>query len=389
MGRKYQIISGDGHVETPPEAFVKYVPKQWVDRAPRLINLPEGGEGWLIEGMPLLQNGQNITGGGPVRMGGASYYNEDGSPAEGAGDAKQRLREQDIDGVDAEVLFPPVFASRFIESIDDRNVYCSVVRAYNSFLAYDYCSVAPDRLIGNATLPVTGIDDALAELEFAHEAGLRSICFYQFPNGSGGPKPEDDRFWERCLELEMAISPHFGFGTAQAPYPGKSGTDTSGIVFASALAQRVGSHHPVYCIAQLMTSGVFDRFPEIKFYFAESNIAWLPWAMYTFDDNLDLFGPWYDVKMKMKPSEYIQKHCHFGIVRDPIGLAYHEMIPMDNVMFGSDFPHSVGSYPKSQKFLDEAFADIDPAIKRKVLLENPAAYYGLDLDADITETPAN
>ena len=33
-------------------------------------------------------------------------------------------------------------------------------------------------------------------------------------------------------------------------------------------------------------------------------------------------------------------------------------------------------------------ADLGPEIKRKVLLENPAAYYGLDLDADITETPA-
>ena len=138
MGRKYQVISGDGHVETPPEAFVKYVPKQWVDRAPKLIHLPSGGEGWLIEGMPLLQNGQNITGRGPVQMSGASYYNEDGSPAEGAGDANQRLREQDLDGIDAEVLFPPVFASRFIEAISDRDVYCSMVRAYNTFLAYDY-----------------------------------------------------------------------------------------------------------------------------------------------------------------------------------------------------------------------------------------------------------
>ena len=162
----------------------------------------------------------------------------------------------------------------------------------------------------------------------------------------------------------------------------------SAIVFAAALAQRVGSHHPVFCMAQLMTSGVFDRFPDIKFYFAESNIAWLPWAMFTLDDNLKLFGPSYGITMKMKPSEYIEKHCHFGIVRDPIGLAYHDRIPMDNVMFGSDFPHSVGSYPKSQEFIDEAFAVLGPEIKRKILLETPAAYYGLDLDADITETPA-
>jgi len=76
--------------------------------------------------------------------------------AEGAGDAAQRLREQDKDGLDAEVLFPPVFASRFIEGIKDPEVYGAMIRAYNTFLAHDYCAVAPDRLIGNATMPITG-----------------------------------------------------------------------------------------------------------------------------------------------------------------------------------------------------------------------------------------
>jgi predicted TIM-barrel fold metal-dependent hydrolase len=57
-------------------------------------------------------------------------------------------------------------------------------------------------------------------------------------------------------------------------------------------------------------------------------------------------------------------------------------------MFGSDFPHSVGTYPNSSKFLDECFDGVDASFRNKMLLENPAAYYGLDLDADITETPA-
>ena len=63
------------------------------------------------------------------------------------------------------------------------------------------------------------------------------------------------------------------------------------------------------------------------------------------------------------------------------------MIPMDNVMFGSDFPHSVGTYPNSKQFIDDAFAKLPEGMARKILLETPAAYYGLDLDADITETP--
>ena len=53
---------------------------------------------------------------------------------------------------------------------------------------------------------------------------------------------------------------------------------------------------------------------------------------------------------------------------------------------GTDFPHSVGSFPESQKFLDAAFAGKD-ALRRQVVLENPAKYFGLDLTKPITETP--
>ena len=72
--RHYQVISADGHVETPPDPWVRYVPEKWKDRAPRLIELPDGGEGWIVEGQPLLKNGQNITGRGPISFSAASYY---------------------------------------------------------------------------------------------------------------------------------------------------------------------------------------------------------------------------------------------------------------------------------------------------------------------------
>ena len=42
--------------------------------------------------------------------------------------------------------------------------------------------------------------------------GFQTVQLLNFPNGGGGPTPEDDRFWEKALELEMPLSPHFGFG---------------------------------------------------------------------------------------------------------------------------------------------------------------------------------
>jgi predicted TIM-barrel fold metal-dependent hydrolase len=389
MARYYKTISGDGHCETPP-VWVKYVPEKWRDRAPRLLRQEDGSDIWIIEGQDPMKNGQNITGRHPVSFSGASYYNADGSPAEGAGDAKQRLREQDEDGIDAEILFPPVFASRFLEGIKDRDVYKSMVRAYNQWLAEEYCAVAPDRLIGNSVTPVSDLEDAIAEVEFAHKAGLKSVAFYNFPNGSPFAAPEDDRFWEKCMELGIAISPHFGFG-AQSPPANTPGQSTANAPYASALVQRVSGVRPAYCIAQLMAAGVFDRFPDIKFYFAEANASWMPFVLWFMDDNHEIFSTAFNGRrMKMTPSEYVFKHIYTSMVRDPLAIEMidrgEDLIPVDNLMWGSDFPHSVGTFPTSMEYLDKTFSGKDE-LRKKICLDTPAAYYGLDVSKPITETP--
>ena len=78
-----------------------------------------------------------------MKFAGQSYFHDDGSRAEGAGDGVQRLQEQDEDGIDAEILFAPVFASRFIEKIPDRDAYMAMVQAYNTWLSEDYARPRP------------------------------------------------------------------------------------------------------------------------------------------------------------------------------------------------------------------------------------------------------
>ena len=79
-------------------------------------------------------------------------------------------------------------------------------------------------------------------------------------------------------------------------------------------------------------------------------------------------------RMKMTPSEYVAKHFHFSIIRDPLALDFTDKIPVDNLMWGSDFPHSVGSFPHSQDFIQSAFKGKE-SLKQRVLLDNPARYF--------------
>jgi len=389
MGRQYQVISGDGHLETPPD-FVAFVPEKFQDRAPKLIRLPDGGgDAWLVEGMPLAYASQNLKGRGVVRFKGQSYFNDDGSRTDGAGDGLQRLREQDEDGIDAELLYAPVFAVRFLEHIADKDAYLAMVQAYNTWLA-EYMSVAPDRLIGNALMPVSGIDDAIAELNRAHEMGFKSVQLVQFPNGGGAPKDRvDDAFWERALELDMALSPHMSFGGVINT--GGARHDTSSWPVEAGMTQHSPTA-PAPTMAQMIVNGTFDRIPELRFYFAEINAAIFPASLYYMDRDYLEYNSWFELELPKMPSQYMKDHGLYGMVREPLAVKIGQQLPNDMPLelfwWGSDFPHSVGTFPHSRKYIEETFADLSPELRHTLLLGNAAKHLHLDLDADITETPA-
>ena len=296
MERHYRVVSADGHLEVPPDGWLAHVPDEHRERAPRLVRLRTGGEGWVVEGMPMIHNGQNVAAGRPLKVLGGSYWDPDGTPVPGTGDGAQRLREQDRDGIDAEILFPPVFITRFIENIEDKDAYLAMVRAYNDFLAEDYCAVAPDRLVGNAVMPATGIDDAIGELKRAKDLGLRSVCLGPFPNGTGTPAPEDDRFWEAALELGMPLTAHATMGDRTHPLLVQSATGKFDLAL-SMMSRTIPP--PVMALVQMIVSGVFDRLPDLRIYLAETNASWMPGVFYMIDDSYGLFRHWYGVDLAM------------------------------------------------------------------------------------------
>jgi predicted TIM-barrel fold metal-dependent hydrolase len=253
-----------------------------------------------------------------------------------------------------------------------------MVQAWNTFLAEDYCSVAPDRLIAVGVMPVTGIDDAVAELKRCRQIGLKAVTFHQFPHGGGFARPEDDRFWSAALETNMALCPHVNFGERNPDWGGGA-RGTSGATVAAAMAMRCGSVAPTYALCQLIYNGVFDRFPTLQMYFAETNAGWMPSMFFFLDDNYAMLKDWY--------TEYIRKHCYFGIINDPVALRLRDHLPAERLMWGSDHPHSVCTFGHSREALANIFQGVPDSLKRRILLENPARFFSLDLQKPITETP--
>src|SRR5439155_26680088 len=156
---------------------------------------------------------------------------------------------------------------------------------YNEFLAEEYCTVAPDRLLAMPVIPSTGVDDAIAEMEYCAKAGLKGVALNSFPSGKGWPTPEDDRFWAAALDMNMPLTVHVGFIGREGPVfqykrqteEGGFGTDPVRLLtrFGGGVAQ-----NPI----QLIMAGVFDRFPKLRIYWAETMTGWLPYFYEQIDD---------------------------------------------------------------------------------------------------------
>ena len=54
-----------------------------------------------------------------------------------------------------------------------------------------------------------------------------------------------------------------------------------------------------------------------------------------------------------------------------------DLLAVDHLMWGSDFPHSVSSYPESRRWLDVIFDGVPAEVRRQVLVDNPVTFFGL------------
>jgi hypothetical protein len=169
MARPSLCISGDSHVVEAAEVF-NGLPERFGDGAPRMVYDPERGD--------VLQIGQNRT--FPVgRFGVAGHYANDPETQEmikmgygglrpGILDPIARLKDQEIDGLDAEVLLPSVMFG--VYPIADTEIVAATFANFNDWI-YNYASQAPKRLFPTACIPLQDIDKGIEELRRVKNMG--------------------------------------------------------------------------------------------------------------------------------------------------------------------------------------------------------------------------
>ena len=406
---KYDLISADSHINEHPDLWQTHLPEKFKSRGPRTVDTSNGGQGFTLEGQSEdpFQNGLALGATAVVYRSTKRYdrsefrrrfeeynlgYGKKGVRYEdilpGSFDPAARVEEQKEDGVDAEVFYnnPLIWAA--IKELDDRDLKLACFQAYNDWIS-EFNSYAPDRLFGGGLVPVTGIDDALAETRrCVEELGLKSVTMESYPNGSmEEPSPEDDRLWDYVQEAGIPIGVHIGFSFSQKGIQlfGQKGGLTRG------LGQTEGRPAPgietksekgnFYAILRrLLLNGVFERFPRLKFVGGEINCGWAPNYLYELDTRFR-HGLYPDAKLDMLPSEYFARNVFLTFLPDYFGVrARKDMVK--NIMWSSDFPHSVSNWPIDGEIARDQMIQNDVPDDEATLLlwKNCADLYGIEYD---------
>jgi predicted TIM-barrel fold metal-dependent hydrolase len=376
-----RLFSADSHLEISPERWTKRVPEKYRDRAPRVVKLPNGGDGVIVEGRPLYVVGLAIAG-KPYERHELSGINYEGS--EGAGSPEQRLKEQAQDGVDGEILFTSASNLTFWRGIKNDDAYLAVVHAYNAFLAEEYCGVSRDRLVAMGAIPTVSVDAAVKELQYCARAGLKGVMLNTFPSGKSCPSMEDDRFYAAALDLNMPLTVHVAMQLPEGPlfkYDKQPGEVAFGGNPIRVLT-RFGGDSGLNAV-QLLLSGVFDRYPKLKIYWAETQVGWLPYYYEQLDDVYKRSRHWMDRYFGLKPlqtepSQYFRAHFYWGFIYDRIGLRLRYEIGVDKIMWGNDFPHSAGDWPNSRRVIDDMCAGVPEEEKKRILGGNASGFFHLN-----------
>jgi len=308
----------------------------------------------------------------------------------GVADPDRHLKELALDGVVADIIFPdgsqqnaPPF--RCASGPGDKGANHKLqgigAWAYNRWLA-DFVSYAPKRIGGLALMTIHDIDEAVRQVTWAKEHGLRGVLL---PAGVGDlpfyHHPRYEPIWSVCEDLGMPIHTHVGSAT---PDYG----DLPGSLTIFATESMWFSHRPFWF---LLWGAVFERHPKLQMVFAEQGADWVPDLLQLLDFMYETYFAHEQKRLSLKPSEYWQRQCTvqamFLTQRD---VDARHIIGIENMTWGSDYPHYEGSYPKSIGHLQKLLKDVPEDEVRALLATNAARIYGFDmaeLDAVAAELP--
>jgi predicted TIM-barrel fold metal-dependent hydrolase len=236
----------------------------------------------------------------------------------------------------------------------------AIARGYNTWLSEVFTAEDPDRLLGLAMLP-PNVDDAIEELRRVKDLpGIRGVVHWPEVD------PGDDRLFETALAIDMPLTAHIVGNAPRVEWPPPEHMSE---------VQALGG--PILGPIQFIVSGIFDRLPELRLFYAETHIGWIPYAMQQLDDLYERHRLWSGVELQHEPSWYLRNHFLWGFMTDTVGVRLRDIIGVRSLMWSTDFPHANTDWPHSRTVIDEVFAGVPEDERTRMICQNAVDFFRL------------
>jgi predicted TIM-barrel fold metal-dependent hydrolase len=250
----------------------------------------------------------------------------------------------------------------------------AIFRAYNDWLA-EFCRTDPMRLKGIAMINLDDVQEGIAELERAARLGLAGAMITEYPlEHRRYDQPEYEPFWAAAQALDLPLSLH----TATRRQGKIRGAGAKTLRDASSRATK--AFYPALSMCDMIFSGVFERYPRLTLAIVEFELSWAPHLLstmdYTYRERHE--EAIYRFRGNMRPSDFFHRNVVLSFQEDDIGIRLRDVIGVDNMMWGSDYPHSESTFPRSRKILAEILADVPTDEQAKIVGRNTARVYRFD-----------
>jgi predicted TIM-barrel fold metal-dependent hydrolase len=401
-----KVIDVDTHLTEPADLWTSRAPKAYVDRVPRVVrgadltermkeqaaqlgslHMTDTTPMWVVDEDEVLgpAGAGSVVNRDNVKIKGGTFLEwplDESSLA--ASYVEPRIAMMDQLGISAQILFPNVvgFGGQNFFRITDHELRRIIVQIWNDAMA-EMQEASNGRICGMALIPWWDIEASVKEIDRIHGLGLKGIITNADPQNQGLPDLSErfwDPVWEAMSDLNLPLNFHCGASATQRSYNGSSPwpslEDNNKLAIGSAMIQLGNAR----LVANLILSGMCDRFPKLKMVSVESGVGWIPFMLEALDYQADENAA---RGLNMLPSEYFRRQMYacFWYESGASLIESIESIGVDNCMFETDFPHPTCLYPEPLRHVTSTLKSADRSFREKVLSTNAAHVYNLDLSS--------
>jgi predicted TIM-barrel fold metal-dependent hydrolase len=275
-------------------------------------------------------------------------------------------------GIDRTLMFPTLASLVEERMRDDPELIHAVIHALNQWLHETWTFNYSDRIFTTPVISLPIVDRAIAELDWCLERGARAILVRPAPvPGFRGPRsfalPEFDPFWKRVEQAGILVAMHSS-DSGYARYASEwEGNRNEMLPFKPNAFRMIGEWRPIQdAVASWVCHGALFRFPGLKIALIENGSEWVE----------PLLKQLADLYKKMPqdfagdPVEAVKTKIHVSPFYEDDLSGLTDLIGVDRVLFGSDYPHPEGLAHPSH-YLD-AISTLGEADQAKIMGGNLA-----------------